>query len=63
MVIDEANPPFEIRRIVLPPERQFVQVGQAATQSLNLPLVPSIQERSMVEKIDTKPAAATPKKN
>ena len=63
MVIEEANPPFEMRRVVVPLVQQYKQVEQAIAQPLNLPLVPSTQERLMVERIETKTAVATPERS
>ena len=63
MVIEEANPPFEMRRVVMPLVQQSKQVEQAIAQPLNLPLVPSTQERSMVERIETKIVVATPERS
>ena len=53
MVIKKANPPFEMRRVIVPSKIQAKQAGSVATQPLNLPLVPTSQERSIVEKIET----------
>ena len=59
MVIEEANPPSEMRKVVEPLKRQSVQAAAAEVQSLNVPLVPSTQERSIIERIETEPAATT----
>ena len=40
MVIEEANPPSKIRRVVVPSVQQSIQAEQSETQPLNLPLVP-----------------------
>ena len=62
MVIKEANPPSEMKRAVVPSVQQFEQLEQAAAQPLNLPLVPSTQERSMVERIETETIAVAPER-
>ena len=48
VVIEEANPPSEMRKAVVPSEQQFVQDVAVKVQSLNLPLAPNTQERSIV---------------
>ena len=53
MLIEEASPPSDMRRVVVPSVKQAKQVGQVATQPLNPPLVPADQERTMVERNDT----------
>ena len=58
MLIEEANPPSEIRKVVVPFVHQDNQVGQTATLLLNLPLVLVAQERSMVERDEIEAAAA-----
>ena len=62
VVIEEANLPSKMRREVMPSVEQSEQAEQAAAQPLNLPLVPSTQERSMVERIKTETVAAAPKR-
>ena len=41
VAIEEANPPSEMRRVVVPSMQQTKQVGQATTQPLNVPLAPA----------------------
>ena len=48
------NPSSKIRRVVVPSVQQSIQAEQAVAQPLNQPLVPSAQERSMIERIETK---------
>ena len=53
MVIKEANPQLEMRRVVVPFIQQTEQEGQATTQPLNLLLVPVAPKRTMVKRIQT----------
>ena len=62
MIIEEAYLPSEMRRVVEPLEQQSVQAAAVEVQFLNLPLVPSTQERSIVERIETELAATTPER-
>ena len=61
-MIEEANPPFEMRKVVVSPMHQNEPEGQIATQPSNLPLVPVEQERAMVKRNETAIVAAAPKR-
>ena len=52
MVIKEVNPPFEIRKVVIPSNHQEKITKQPTTQTSSLPLVSMNQERSIVEKAE-----------
>ena len=56
MVIEETNPPFEIRRVVVPSKQQ---AGHIATQPQNLQLVSAGPERTLAERIETRIEIAT----
>ena len=53
VVIEEANTASEMRRVVVPSVQQYEQAGQATTQPLNLPLVPTTQDKTMIERNKT----------
>ena len=50
VVIEKVNPPSKMRRVFVSSMQQFEQAIQATTQSLNLPLAPAAQERTMVKR-------------
>ena len=62
VVIEDVNPPSKIRRIVIPFGKQGDMTKQLTAQSSSLPLVPSIQERSMVEIIEPAPERIEPER-
>ena len=49
-------------RLVVPSKQQSIEAEEAETQPLNLSLVPSTQERSMVKRSETETVATTPKR-
>ena len=55
MVIKYVNPPSEMRRVVIPSREQGKITEHLTAQPSSLPLVPSIQERSMVERVELAP--------
>ena len=62
IVIKEASPTSKMRKVVVPSVKQSIQITQVETQSLNQPLVPSTQERSIVERIAIKIVATAPER-
>ena len=52
VVIEEANPPSEMRRVVVPSVHQEELTEQPTAQPTILPLVPMNQERTMVERVE-----------
>ena len=55
---EEANPPSEMRKVVVPSKQQ---AEQAVTQPQNLQLVPAGPEGTLVEKTEIRIEAGTPK--
>ena len=53
MVIEDINPPSEMRRVVLPSEGAEGRIEQPATQPVNLPVIPLNQEISLVQPVET----------
>ena len=51
MVIEDVNPPSEMRRVVLPSEE--AERRQPAIQLSSLPLIPLNQEGSLVQRAET----------
>ena len=51
IVIEDANPPSEMRRVVLPSQES----AQPTIQPLSLPLIPLSQERSLVQPVEPAP--------
>ena len=52
VVIEDVNPLSKMRKIVIPSREQGDMTEQLTAQLSSLPLVPSIQERSMVERAE-----------
>ena len=55
IVIEDANPPSEMRRVVLPSEESAQRSIQPAIQPSSLPLIPLSQEGSLVQLVEPAP--------
>ena len=61
IVIEDVNPPSEMRRVILPSE-EFAQISaQPAIQPSSLPLIPLNQEGSLVQLAEPAPERPEPK--
>ena len=61
VVIEDANPPSEIRRVVVPSMHQEI-MKQPIAQPTILPLVPINQEGTMVERAEPAPERSKPER-
>ena len=62
IVIEDVNPPFEMRRVVLPSEESVRRSAQPAIQPSSLPLIPLTQEESLVQPAEPAPGRPKPER-
>ena len=55
VIIEDVNPPYEMRRIMLPSEAAERRPEQPVIQPTSLPLIPFSQERSSGHRVETTP--------